>query len=106
MAVGLAMAKGLEWGENATLTFAFRWTGLSGRELDPWGNREAYFSMGRTAHEDTAQSCVEVPIDTPPSALPPYVEQALQPLFVLFDGFSMPTPAIEHWVQRLIERRL
>jgi hypothetical protein len=61
---------------------------------------------GRTAHDNLATTFVELPQDTAVSAIAPYVQRAIRELFVLFDGYSFPDDAIEHWVQRLIERKL
>jgi hypothetical protein len=47
-----------------------------------------------------------MPLITPVSAIAPYVEQALRPLFALLGGYVFPGSAIEHWVQRLLERKL
>ena len=107
MAVGLAFAKALGWDpERTRLGFAFRWTGLKDRELVAWANPGVHFSTTGTAHDDAANTYVEVPLDTPVSAISPAVEQALEGLFVLFDGYRMPSKTIEQWVQQLIERRL
>ncbi len=107
IAVGLSLAKALGWDENATLGFAFEWTRLSGRTLSNWANpMVGGFGGGKTAHDDTVRTFIEVPAATSHSALAPYVDAALKDLFLAFDGFELPTAATEHWVQRLIERRL
>jgi hypothetical protein len=106
IAVGLAFARALGWEPDKTrLGFAFRWTKLSGRQLEPWGNPMVVISGG-AAHDDSVTTYVELSLDTAPSAIAPFVEQATLDLFVLFDGYNLPNNAIEHWVQRLIERRL
>ncbi len=106
IAVGLSLAKALGWDENATLGFAFEWARLRGRTLSNWANPMIGLIEGRTARDDTVRTFVEVPAATPHSALAPYVDAALKDLFLAFDGFELPTVATEHWVQRLIERRL
>jgi hypothetical protein len=107
IAVGLALTRGLGWApETTTLAFGFRWVGLRGRELASWASLQAYISPGRTAYDDEVGSYVEVPLDTAPSAVAPYVEQALRDLFIVFDGFTMPSESVEQWVQRLVTRRL
>jgi hypothetical protein len=107
IAVGLAFAKALGWEpERTRLGFAFRWTGLKGRELVAWANPGVYFSTTGRAHDDAVTTYVEVPVDTPMSAISPAVEQALEGVFILFGGYRMPSKTIEHWVQRLIERKL
>jgi hypothetical protein len=103
----LAFAKALGWKEDATrLGFAFRWTKLHGRELASWANPFAHITGGHRAHDDEVTTFTELSLDTPASAIAPFVGQATQDLFALFDGYKMPNEAIEEWVQRLIERRL
>jgi hypothetical protein len=107
IAVGLSLAKALGWeSETTRLGFAFRWTKLKGRELVSWANPTAYFSAHATAHDDTVSTYTELPLSTPVSAISPAVEEAVKYLFVQFGGYTMPSNVIEHWVQRLIERRL
>jgi hypothetical protein len=48
----------------------------------------------------------ELSLDTPASALAPFVAQATQDLFALFNGYIMPSEVVEEWVRRLVERRL
>jgi hypothetical protein len=45
-------------------------------------------------------------MDTPASAIAPYVEQAIRELFVVFGGYRMQSVVIEKWVRRLVERKL
>jgi hypothetical protein len=107
MAVGLAFAKALGWDPESTrLGFAFRWTRLTGRQLDCWSNPMVPISSTDRAHDDVAETFVEIPLITPVNAIAPYVEQAIRDLFVLFGGYVMPTGAVENWVYRLIERKL
>jgi hypothetical protein len=107
IAVGLIFAKALGWKEDAThLGFAFRWTRLSKRKLVSWANPLAHVTGGHTAYDDEVTTFTELSLDTPASAIAPFVEQATQDLFALFDGYKTPTEAVEEWVRRLIERRL
>jgi len=106
IAVGLNFARSLDWQADARLGFNFRWTGLSNRELCSWASPLASISPGHVAHDSSVDTFVELPLDTPVSAIASYVQQATRDLFVLFNGYTLPMEAIEHWVQRLIERRL
>jgi hypothetical protein len=103
IAVGLSLAKALEYDEKSTLGFMFKWNGLTGRHLEAWA-RSSYFSEGRRAHQDTAEGYVEVPLDTPENAIAPYVQQATKNLFSAFDGFEFATQSIEQWVTKLLTR--
>lgn len=111
IAVGLAFAKAMEYPPvDTTLAFRFRWKGLKGRGLDGWGNKErAFFSglvlPGSTARDDEAGSCVEVPLETPPSALAPFVAAATKDLFLVFGGTEMPAADIEKMTAELLARR-
>jgi hypothetical protein len=107
VAVGLAFAKALKWmPEQTTLGFAVRWTKLRGRTLEPWANPMAYFSPHGQASDDSAAGYAELRLDTPANAIAPAIRELIRPLFVLFNGFEMPQPTIEDWVQRVLERRL
>jgi len=107
VAVGIAFAKamGCDPG-NTQLAFAFRWTRLRGRELSSWVQPARYISPGRRAYQDDVTVSVNVPLDTPPSAISEFVNQAVQPLFGIFDGFVLGRDIVEDLTRRLIERRL
>jgi hypothetical protein len=106
IAVGLGFAKALGCDpETTTLGFAFKWTNLAGRHLTRWADPFDNVGGG-LARQNEVTTCVELSLDTPLSAIAPVVEKVVQDLFVVFDGASIPTATIEHWVQRLIERRL
>jgi hypothetical protein len=106
--VGLAFAKALGASLDGTkLGFIFEWTNLSGRTLKAWANpmtiMPPWFSSARDANVTTY---VEVPLDTAPSAIAPYVQRAVAALFAAFDGATISTAVIEEWVRRLVERKL
>jgi hypothetical protein len=107
LAVGTAFAKAMSTDSEKTVgTFAFRWTGLRGRQLDSWANRERYISPGRRAHQDIVISTVMIPADVSVSGLDVFVAQVLAPLFEVFDGFVLGQTVYEDLTKRLIERRL
>jgi hypothetical protein len=107
IAAGLAIVKALGWNpEETRLGFAFRWTKLRGRELNPWANPGVIISSIDVAEDDEVTSFVELPLETSPTAIAPAIEQVVRELFVVFGGYRIPTNAIEQWVSRLIERRL
>ena len=106
IAVGLGFAKALGCDpETTALGFAFKWTNLADRHLTRWADPFDNVGGG-LSRQNEVTTCVELSLDTPLSAIAPVVEKVVQDLFVLFDGASIPTATIEHWVQRLIERRL
>jgi hypothetical protein len=107
IAVGLSVVKAVGWPIDGTkLGFGFRWTKLSGRELTSWARPMVGISPNHFAVDDSAEKFVELPLDTPASAIAPYVEKVVNDLFSAFAAYQMPQQAIEEWVKRLIERRL
>ena len=107
IAVGLSVVKAVGWPiEGTKLGFGFRWTKLSGRELTSWARPIVGILPNHLAVDDNAENFVELPLDTPASAIAPYVEKVVNDLFSAFAGYQMRQEAIEEWVKRLIERRL
>ena len=107
IAVGLAFAKAMGCSpETTVLSFAFRWNRLKGRHLTSWANPERYISSSRAAYQDEVLSFVDVPLETPLSALSEFVHRATQPVFEVFDGFSLSKEVTEDLARRLVERRL
>jgi hypothetical protein len=107
IAVGLAFGKAMGCDPESTLlNFAFRWKRLKGRQLTSWANPERYISPARSAYQDEVPSFVDVPLETPLSALSEYVHKATQPVFEVFDGFALSKEVTEDLTRRLVERRL
>jgi hypothetical protein len=107
MAVGLAFARAMGCHvETTTLAFAFKWTRLRGRTISSWAE-PARINIGTfVANDDEAISCVEVPLETSPSALTPFVIEATRELLAKFNGFAMVPNVVEQLVERLLARRL
>jgi hypothetical protein len=107
LAVGIAFAKAMGCNPETTLlAFAFRWTRLRGRELASWAEPMRHISPGRHAYQDDVAAFVSVPLDTPLSAIGQFVNQAVQPLFEVFDGFVLSEGVVEELTRRVIARRL
>ena len=107
IAVGIAFAKAMGFKEHETqLAFAFRWTKLHGRELTSWAQPGRYIAPGRTAYQDEVVTSVIVPLETPLSAVPEFVHQALEPLFEVFDGFQISKEIVGELTRRLLDRKL
>lgn len=107
IAVGIAFAKAMGCNEeNTLLAFSFKWSRLKGRALTSWAKPDRYISGGRHAYQDEVLVFVDVPLETPLSALNEYVSQAIQPLFEVFEGFQLSNDVIEDLTRRLVERRL
>jgi hypothetical protein len=107
IAVGIAFAKAMGCDRNSCfLAFAFCWRGLRGRTLTSWANLERYISPGRKAYQDEVTVFVNVPLDVSLTALGELVNQAVQPLYRVFDGMTLSKEIIDDLTTRLIERRL
>lgn len=108
LAVGLSMAGRLGWVEGDLAGFGFRWTGLNDRKLSSWANSFRSFGSHGSgqSHSSAIDSFVSVPVDTPHSALAPYVSTAVAPLFALFDGYSPSQEIVETCVRKMIERKM
>jgi hypothetical protein len=107
MAVGMAFAKAMGCpAENTQLAFAFRWTKLRGRRLTSWVYPDRDIFPEPPAYQDEEVTFVDVPLETPLSALSNFVDQGVQRLFQVFDGFALSRDVVEDLMRRLIERKL
>lgn len=107
IAVALEFAKAMGCDpETTSVSFAFRWSKLQGRELQSWAQPDRYISPTRQAYQDQHTSHVVVPLNAPASALGDYVRQAVNPLYAIFDGFSLGVEAVDDMTRRLVERNL
>jgi Putative DNA-binding domain len=108
IAVGIAFAKSMGClPEETTLAFAFKWTKLKGRKISSWARSNFGRSIPsiHSAYQDEVITFVNVPLDTPLSAISQYVNQAVKPLFEIFGGFTLSEDSIEDTVRNLVERR-
>jgi hypothetical protein len=103
-AVGLRFAEAFDFDTDAKLGFMFRWNGLRGRHIDHWVDSGFYSPHGET-REDSIESYVEVPADTPASSIAPFVQRATARLLGSFAGFELKSDAIEIEVNRLLKRK-
>jgi len=107
IAAGNSMLLSAGWDGNASAGYAFRWTGLRSRRIYAWVNPfEFSIRPYGVASDDSVDSFVELNLDTPHSALAPYVLKAVAPLFVIFEGYQPPDRLVEDAVKRVVERKL
>ncbi len=108
LAVGISISRAAGWDEDARARFTFRWSGLENRKLHPWVNVLRSVGLGGNFKSvaTTAESSVELSLDTPHSALAPYVSQAVAPLFAAFNGYQASDALIESCVRKVLERRM
>ena len=108
-AVGIAFTKAMGCESTETnLAFAVRWQTLNGRRLTSLrssGRLESLIYTNGKAYQDVVTTFVQVPMDTPLSALGEYVNQAVRDLYKIFDGYSLGKDEIENQVKRFIERK-
>ncbi|EUC18838.1 AlbA family DNA-binding domain-containing protein [Paraburkholderia hospita] len=106
IAVGLAFAKAMGCDDDeCSLEFAFRWSGLKGRQLGSWAIPSRYISPGRTAYQDGISLFQTISANMPPSAIGGVLSSMLQPLYELFDGFQVSSGVVEDLATRVIERK-
>lgn len=106
IAAGIAFAKAMGCDpEKTQLAFGFRWTGLQERHLTSWIEPMRSISPRGPAYQDEVIAFVEVPLETPLSALGEFVNQAVKPLFEIFDGFVLSKDVVEDLTRRVIEKR-
>ena len=108
LAVGVSIARNLGWDPTAaTAGFAFRWTGLTGRQLSSWVNPLRWVDgLGRQSHTAAADAFVQVSLETPHSALAPCVKDVVGSLFTSFDGYTPSQEFIETYVRKMIQRNM
>ena len=58
-----------------------------------------------TAYQDEVTVVVEMPLETPLSALGEFVNRAACPLFEIFDGLVLSKDVVEDLTRKVIERR-
>jgi hypothetical protein len=106
IAVGLAFGRALTTAlESTTLVFVFRWTKLRHRKLGVWANPLAYGPGGAEAIDDEVTTDVEVPLETVPSAIAPFVHSVMRHVVAKFDGYVYPLETVEQLVSNLVARR-
>lgn len=97
IAVPMAFARAMGLApEETSLHYAFRWSGLRGRELSSWTEPARHTPPGLICHEHEVRSpVVDVPLETPISAIAPYVRTATSELFASFGGFELSATVVE-----------
>lgn len=104
LAVGIAIAKALGYpGDSTKLAFLFQWSRLMDRRLVSFVERDRYLPPKGPAYQDQLQSYVELPLDTPLSALGDFVERVVTPLFEIFDAFALDKRVFEELTRKILE---
>jgi hypothetical protein len=97
--VGQAFARAMGCSDTEKLDFSFRWTQLHARTLgSPIKPSRLFLEQHRSTDNQAPGGCF-LPLDTAPSAVFQYVQQATKTLFHRFDGFELPA----NWLQRTVD---
>ena len=106
IAVGIAFAKAMGCDpEKTQLAFGFRWTKLKERSLVSWVDPRRSLLPQGPAYQDQVIVLVSVSLQTPLSALGEIVNQVVQPLFEIFDGFVLSKNVVEELTRGVLETR-
>lgn len=105
ISIGMSFAKSMAFPENqTTLEFAFRWSGLEGRQLSS-SEFTRYVPPGRTCGDDQVVSHVNVPLDIAPSSIPSIVPDAVADLFSAFDGMVFEGNVLANIANEFLQKR-
>ena len=91
--------------DTASIEFAFRWTGLRGREICSWVEPARQLFSSVTAEDDEVISSVTVPQEIADTTLWEMVKHVTQPVFDVFAA-GVGDPVFEDLVNRTLTRRL
>lgn len=106
VSVGIAFAKAMGCDpEKTKLAFGFQWSNLKGRQLVSRVDPRRHISPSGSTHQDRVFTSVVVPLETPLSTLPELVNSVIQPLYEVFDGFSLSQKVVEDLTREAIEGR-
>lgn len=106
VSVGIAFAKAMGCDpEKTKLAFDFQWSNLKGRQLVSRVDPRRHISPSGSTHQDRVFTSVVVPLETPLSTLPELVNSVIQPLYEVFDGFSLSQKVVEDLTREAIEGR-
>lgn len=107
IAVGVSFARAMGCREDINnLFYLFRWNGLKNRILCSWAEPSRYLSADYKSYQNELTTAVTVPLDIPPSAIYQKVQEVINPLFELFDGFEIGIEITEELTNKLINRKL
>lgn len=107
LAVAQSFARAMMADEAKTsLAFAFRWSGLRGRHLVPWGQPGAITIHADAARDDRAESNVNLPLSANEETIARTTHEAVLPLMAIFGGYEPTYPVTKSLVDRLLQRKL
>jgi hypothetical protein len=106
ISAAISFAKSMGFRANdTTLEFAFRWSGLAGRQLSSY-NVGRYFSPGRICSDEEIVSHIKIPLDLAPSSIPSLIPDVVGDLFSSFNGMSFSNTAIEEIASEQLNKKV
>lgn len=103
VAISFAKSMGFPTGDT-TLEFAFRWSGLAGRQLSSY-NVGRYISPGRICGDEEITSHLKIPLDLAPSSIPSLMPDVVNDLFSSFNGMSFSNAIVEEIASEQLNKR-
>jgi len=91
--------------DKALLEFAFRWTGLKGRQICSWVQPMRELFNFVPAEDDVVTTTIALRQETPDTAIWEAVKQVTQPVFDVFAA-GVGDPVFEDLVNRTLKRQL
>ncbi len=100
IALGLNVSR-----DEGAIDFAFRWSGLKGRQICCWVEPGRSLITHVRAEDESASGSCRVPLDIPDGLLWQAAKQVVQPVFDVF-GAGVGDQVIQDIVERTLTRRL
>ena len=101
-----SFAKGLGYEPSSTsISFGFKWSGLSGRTLANFSKPNRAMLVKRTAIQKSFEASASVSLDVPSNALASHIRSITQPLLKLFDGLEFDLRTYEELLQELLSQK-
>lgn len=106
IAVPMAFARAMGFSpEKTTVVYAFRWSGLRGRRLSSWTHPTRSVFVRQESRQNVEEPPpLAVPLDTPTSALGPFVREATSGMFSAFGGFEPGRGVTEELANEMLAR--
>lgn len=106
IAVPMAFARAMGFSpEKTTVVYAFRWSGLRDRRLSSWTNPTRSVFVRQESRQNVEEPPpLAVPLDTPTSALGPFVREATSGMFAAFGGFEPDRGVTEELANEMLAR--
>ena len=88
--------------DRSSMIASVKWSNLRGRVLLSWSEPARDIWGGTKAYEDAVTSEVQVPLGAARTALAPYVDSLVQPLFAIF-GANLPPAVVQEIALKVLK---